>query len=406
MFWRGQSITHRMMLTLGLFLIGALHTLIFAIFQIPKNFLMGYDSTLLGFFCKLTLYLFAIGTSFVHQTACRNFGLRKVLYFGLLCNILGLVTMLFNQQISSHGLLFLIILDMMIFGMALTSVVNALVTYITIEFPKNVGIGIVALFAFFNLGPMLAPLLIDYFQAFEMSWALTAILIFLLGLSLWFVHVYFFDPPISPDRIHLKKESLLWKELHYRLALFVFAIIAYAFTETTFDLWGYIKIEQMMGPQIADETISFFWLFLIVGQIVLLIPLYFISAKKVFYFLVAVVIGAALLFPAQEKLAGLVISLAIAGFGCSAVFPILLSQMEKEVIPLAHGSHLMPYIEKSISLMIAGYFIGIGIVDLWVELLGKAPFFSMQTHFYIAAFAIGLTTLISIFLDLSAPKLK
>lgn len=404
MFWRGESVSHRMVLTLGLFLIGSLHTLIFATFQIPKNFLMGYDDPYFGFFCKLTLYLFAIITSFVHQRACRNFGLRKVLYFGLLCNFFGLATMLVNQQLSSPGLIFLIILDMMVFGMALTSVINALVTYITIEFPKNVGMAVVALFAFFNVGPMVAPLLIDSFQAYGTSWAFFTLLMFLLALSLWFVHVTFFDPPISPDRIHLKKESLLWKELHYRLALFVLAVIAYGFTETSFDLWGYIKIDKLFGPQIADETISFFWLFLIVGQVFLLIPLYFISAKKVFYFLVALVIGSALFFPAQEKLGGLITFLAVAGFGCSAVFPILLSQMEKELMPLAQGAALMPYIEKSISLMIAGYFLGVGAVDLWVELLGKAPLFSMQIHFYVAATMIGLTTLISIFLDLRVVK--
>lgn len=404
MFWKGVSAPHRMVLTLGLFLIGSLHTLIFATFQIPKNFLMGHDSPDFGFYCKLTLYFFAIATSFLHQTACRSFGLRKVLYFGLLCNLFGLSTMLANQQLSSQGLVFLIILDMMVFGMALTSVVNALVTYITIEFPKNVGMAVVALFAFFNVGPMIAPLLVDSFQTFGTGWAFFALLMALLGLSLWFVHVYFFDPPVLPNLIHLKKESVLWKELHYRLALFVLAVIAYGFTETSFDLWGYIKIEGLLGAQIADETISFFWLFLIIGQICLLIPLYFISPKKIFYFLAALVIGSALLFSAQEKLAGIIAFLALAGFGCSAVFPILLSQMEKELIPLAQGAALMPYLEKSISLMIAGYFIGVGIVDLWVELFGKAPLFSMHLHFYVAAIAIGLTTLISIFLDIRTVK--
>src|SRR5690606_23106317 len=117
------------------------------------------------------------------------------------------------------------------------------------------------------------------------------------------------------------------------------------------------------------------------GQVFLLIPLYFISPKKIFYFLAALVIGSALLFPGQENLSGIIPFLAIAGFGCSAVFPILLSQMEKELMPLAQGASLMPYIEKSISLMIAGYFVGVGAVDLWVELLRKAPLFSMEAHF-------------------------
>lgn len=405
MFWRGESLTSRMILTLGLFLIGSLHTMIFAIFQIPKNFLMGHESTALAAICKIILYFFAIAMSLSHQLLCRTFGLRKTLYFGLLCNLFGLATLILNHYVTGgSGLISLIIVDMIFFGMALTSVVNGLVTYIIIEFPKKVGMGIVALFAFFNIGPMTAPLFMEFFKASGTGIALDYILIGLILLSIWFVHIYFLNPPISPEKIQLRRGGVIWRELHYRLGLFVIAIIAYGYTETTFNLWGYIKIKNVFGVQLADETIPFFWMFLIIGQLFMLIPLYFLPAKKVFYFLVAVVAASCLFFPLQEKLGGFIGWLVVAGFGCSAVFPILLSQMEKEILPFAHGASIIPYIEKSISLMLAGYFIGVGLVDLWVQILGERPIFSDLTHFRLAAGAIVITAGISVFLDLTAPK--
>lgn len=407
MYFRKALLSKRFMITLGLFLIGSLHTMIFAIFQIPENFLMGRTSSELTFACKVVLYTFAIGVSLSHQVLCRRFGLRKTLYIGLLFNLFGIATLLLNEYTSKgQGFVFLIFLDMFFFGMALTSVINSLVTYIIIEFPKKVGIGIVALFAFLNLGSMFAPLLIDVFQNLGMKHYMYFALMGLLSLGIWFVHNCFFDPAVPSSQIHLKKGSVIWKQLHYRLGLFVTAIIAYGLTETTFSLWGYMQIKNILGEQIANETTSFFWLFLIVGQIFLLIPLYFLPAKRIFFALVAVIIAATFFFPLQDKIAGFVFWLAFAGFGCSAVFPILLSQMEKEMAPFAKGGRILLYIEKSISLMIAGYFIGVGIIDLWVQLLGNNPFFSIPTHFHLAGAFIGITGLIALFLNLTAPQTK
>ncbi len=402
MFWRRQFLSQRFILTLGLFLICTLHLMIFAIFQIPENFLMGRDAPSLLVACKVILYSFAIGTSLAHQFLCRRFGLRKALYFGLLCNLFGISTLLLNQYLSEvHGMIALVVLDMVFFGMALTSVVNALVTYIIIEFPKKVGLGIVALFAFGNLGYMLAPLMMEGIDVLQFKQLMYFLLIALLLLSIWFVHVVFFDPEIPSERIQLKKEGLIWRRLHYRLALFVVAIISYSLAETTFNLWGYVKIAKLFGTQVANETTPVFWLFLIIGQLLLLIPLYFFPARRIFYFLVIVLAVASFYLPMQESVSGFVLWLAIAGFGCSAVFPILLSQMEKEVLSFASGNRVLPYIEKSISLMIGGYFAGVGIIDLWVQLFGHHHYFTIVTHFHFAAGFIGITGLIALFLNLS-----
>jgi hypothetical protein len=381
-------------------MIGALHTLIFAVFEFPSNFLLG-ESQLYSFYCKIVLYAVAIGVSFSHQAICRTIGLKKNLLLGLLFNAFGLATLWLNHYIG--GFVALIFLDMVFFGAALTSVINALVTYVIIEMPKHVGSGIIVLFACFNGGVMLAPLLIDVFKGVTYQNGIYAFLLLLLAISTLFVARYFIDPPYPAHLKHLRKGTLVWKELHYRLGLIFAAIIFYGLTENTFNLWGFVRIASHLGQSVANETISFFWLFLIIGQIVLLIPLYFFPARKVFYFLIAVLIADLYFFAHQRHLYGLLAGLMIGGFCCSVVFPILLSMIEKDLVKFGKGKHILPYIETSVSVLMAGYFIGVGTIDLWIDKLGENALPS-RSHYYMAMGYMAMTGLIALFLNLTAPK--
>jgi hypothetical protein len=249
-------------------------------------------------------------------------------------------------------------------------------------------------------------MLMDTLHVVKIPYFMYFLLCALLLLSIWFVHTYFFDPSVSPAEIQMKKGSLIWRQLHYRLALFVIAIIAYGLTETTFNLWGYIQIQNLFGSHVADVTTPFFWMALILGQILLLVPLYFLPARKVFYCLILVIMGSTFFFPVQEKIPGMIFWLGVAGFGCSAVFPILLSQMEKEMLPFAKGAKIYPYIEKSISLMLAGYFVGVGLIDLWVQYLGEQVSQFTRFHFHLAGFFIACTGVIALFLYHTIPHFK
>jgi MFS family permease len=378
--------------------------MIFGIFELPENFLMGLQSKNFEMICKVIFYAVAIGISLSHQQLGHKLGLRKTLYGGLICNILGISALLLSRSIG--GWPPLVVLNMIFFGAALTSVINSLVTYIILEFPDKVGFGIVALFAFLNIGQMLSSILLEIFQGLHLEAVLYPFLIFLLLLSIWFVHKYFFDPFFPPHMEHARKGTLIWKELHYRLALFVIAIVAYGLTETTFSLWGYTHIEKFQGLVTANELIPFFWLFMIIGQMILLLPLYFFPQVRIFYSLIIIIIGAAFYFPLQSNVPGLLLGLIAAGAGCSAVFPILLSMLEKELFSLVRDQRILPYIEVTTSLMIAGYFVGVGTIDLWVLQSADNPSLIMPTYFHLGAVFIAITGLIALFLNLTTPKIK
>ncbi len=391
MLWR-QWLDHRFVITLSLFLIASLHTLIFSIYQIPENFLLGHHAVLY----KSVLYATAVGASVGNPFLCRRIGLKKMLYYGLVFNGLGVGALWLHRFWPHSGTE---ILAMIFFGLSLTSVINSLVTYIVLEFPQKVGLGVVALFVFLNLGVMLGPLVFGVFQSFQKTTLIFPFLLAFLALSLWFVRSHFFDPSFPAHLAHLKKGTLLWKELHYRLALYIVAVIAYGLAESTFSLWGYVNIKDLIGEQTANEITSFFWLFLILGQLFLLLPLYFLPAKRVFYALILIIMASGYYFSWQTTRFGLISGLAAAGVGCSAIFPLLLSMIEKEIAPLAEGRLSLVYIEMALSWMIAGYVFGVGMSDLWVELFGNHPLIPLALHFQLAALYIGLTGLIVFFLS-------
>ncbi len=145
---------------------------------------------------------------------------------------------------------------------------------------------------------------------------------------------------------------------------------------------------------------------MVISQFLLLIPLYFYKSIQVFMPLVLIVIGAAFLFPLQTTIPGFILSLSLAALGCSAIFPLLLSMMEKELLPLGDRAALLHYIEVGIAVMLAGYFLGVGTIDLWVEKAGAVSPSSISFYFHLAALFSAITGLIAYFLHLTAPKQK
>lgn len=392
-------IAARLIMPLSLFLIGALHAMIFAFFEFPGNFLLGVEE--IAFACKIVLYTCAIVTSLSHQWICRLLGLKRALVWGLFFNIFGLLTLWINQEIGTW--VPLIFLDMIFFGIALPSVINALITYLILEFPRHIRTGIISLFAAFNGGVMLAPLLIEIFNPSPHREAIYPLLLFLLFLSIWFVAKLFFDPHYPAHLEHLRRGTLIWKELHYRLALFLLAIICYGLAENTFNLWGFAKLQQFFGTSIADETVSLFWLFLIIGQVTLLIPLHFFRESSVFYLLISLLMADLYFLSSQMHLQGFIASLIIGGFGCSVVFPLLLAMVQRELAVIARKSHILPYVETSVSILIAGYLLGIGIIDL--QLTRADLSIPISSHpFFWGMTAIGTTGLIALFLNLTTPS--
>jgi hypothetical protein len=144
---------------------------------------------------------------------------------------------------------------------------------------------------------------------------------------------------------------------------------------------------------------------MMLGQLILLIPLYYYSARKVFPFLILGLIFTIFFYAKQTQTIGLILSLILGGVGCAAIFPILLSFMEQEVIELSSKSgreNYLPYIETGTCLMLAGYFFGLGTVDIWVLHSIEFPRFSLENVFHWAIIVISCLGLLSTYLTWSS----
>ena len=53
-----------------------------------------------------------------------------------------------------------------------------------------------------------------------------------------FVYANFLNPIVPKYLVHLRRGTLIWKELHYRMGLFVLAMVFYGIVESAFSIWG------------------------------------------------------------------------------------------------------------------------------------------------------------------------
>lgn len=389
------QIANRYSMLVSLFLICSLHLMVFGFFEIPDNFLnVAFQHVLV--YLKILRYSVILLTSCFHYILLRYFSLKITLMAGLLCNIIGLSLTWLSLLLG--GSLALIVLSFIFISFALISVLNCLITYIVIDLPENTGVGIMTMFAFGNGGLMMSNIIFSVFEARQFSSNFFLLTIVLLVLSIIFIGAKFYNPPFPKHLEHLRKGGLIWRELHYRLVFFILSIIAYGFVESIFGVWGEDFLLQYLPQNLAKDTVSIFWFSMIIGQIILLLPLYLYPARRIFSILILFLIGTIIFLERQTYFPGLMASFILAGFGCAAMFPILLSFLEKELMEistLSHQNSYLPHIETGTCLMLGGYFLGIGIVDLWLSKYTAHPEIGKHQIFHLGIIllaAIGLMT--------------
>lgn len=400
----------RYLMILSLFFISGLHAVAFGIVQYPSNFLTSNIPENFHLGLLAILYGSVIVTAILSQILTRSLGLKRVLMLGLFLYFLGLLLFFIPQWILGDFLFTytFLSLGMLFLGIAFSTVFIGLVTYLILEVPRHLGTAVIILFAFMNLGAMLSSIFLNIFSSGRSESGFLGVMEGLILLSILFIYKYFFNPVFPQHLLHLRKGTRLWKEMHYRLLLYIAVIILYGFCENTFNLWGGKFMGFFLEERLVNNAISVFWLFMIVGQILMLIPLYFVSARNVFYFLVFLIILALFSFPFQTNLGGFIAMLVLGGTACSACFPILLAMMEEEIKEM-RGSvdsrlKILPYLEMAIAWMIIGYIIGTGTITFRVEMKSDITE-AVATHNFFGAIVYAvLMLLITYYLSLTFHK--
>ena len=393
-------------MTLGLFFICSIQMMIFGFVQMFDP-LVGPETLSKVIPLNIFFYSVMLITSVLHPYIMRSFTLKFALLAGLVCDLVAVSIWLVNE--SMGGSVSLMFVSFFFVGVANVSVVNCLITYLVVEFPKSLGFAMIGLFLFANIGMAVQATLFSIWTERSFYPTFCIISITLLFLSVGFVYTQFFNPIVPKHLVHLRRGSLIWKEFHYRMALFIVAMLFYGMIETVYSSWGNIYLLNFINEKETNFAVTYFWIAMVFGQLALLAPIYYYSARKVFSLLLLYGIGVSFFLERQTEVHHLMYGYVAAGFGCSIIFPMLLAFFEKEVMKNCALSKIespIAFIETGISLMLGGYLTGVGIVSLCIYRLGTEPaaFTSVAFH-KVILFLLGIG-LISTYLNWSSGDFK
>ena len=390
------------LLTLSLLLICALQTMIFGFFQIADHSIsIEHASRIIPL--NILFYSVMLVTSVFHPFIMRRFSLQFALLAGLFCDLLGVSLMWINEAVG--GTFVLALFGFLFAGISIVSVVNCLVTYLVIEFPRSLSFAMLVLFLFANLGILVDTLIYDLLADHSFYPIFCGTVIGLLLLAMYFVYTKFFNPVVPAHLAHLRRSSLIWKELHYRMGLFIGMMLLYGVVETLLSAWGGIYLLKFVRAVQAEQAVVLFWACMILGQLLLLVPMYFFSARKIFSLLMIYTIGVIAFLAEQTHATGLLAVYIGAGLGCAIIFPALLSFFEKEVLTTCSVSKIqspIAFVETGISLMVGGYLAGVGIVNLFVLKHQNYPELFTQSTLYWAALMLAMIAITSTYLNWSS----
>lgn len=404
--------SNKILIVLSLFILGGtFHYLIYEFVQtdafVPSDFRSIISDNRL--FLMSVLISFQIFGAVSNQLLVGKFGLKNVLIFGFFLDLVALFMLsLVHISKGPYEVIFtLIVIKTAIIGAALTMILVSVISYIVFEMPKRIGSGIIAFFAFANVGAFLIfPIFLDICISNNLERPFLFIAIALTVISIWVIYMLLINPRVPSELVHLRKGSRIWKELHYRLFLFLVAVLLFSLCASAYTTWGRVHLDQLFEIKVANEIIVLFWIFVIISQFFLSFFLAFLDFRKIFYFLVTLILLSQFLIIFDMGLKILVFAFAVGGMGCSGAFAIIVSGMERELIEVTkryHNMAFLPYVEFTIAWMVATFLIGEGVGNFVVNSLKGITLASTFYYFQISAVFAFLMLIFISYLFYTAP---
>lgn len=386
-----------------LFIISILHGLIFATAQDITRFLsQAMDAALDAHrgILSLSLYFSGVAVPLLNQRFCRLWGIKRVFISGLCANFVGIGFFLLTNFLTAGSFVsyLLIVFGMLSLGAAISSIATILATYVVVEFPKIIALGLILFYSALNFGFQLSHPLLTYFSEVGAQGAYLVGLTLVMAFFVLIVRLYFVAPAIPGHLDEFRKGTQIWKELHYRFGLFIVAMIFYGMIETTFTAFGHRYLEDFVSIDAANSALFFFWLALNLGQIGIGVPAFWLLPSKVLKILPLFIITALVLIPFQTEASEFLMAFSIGGLGCSAVFPLLIAMIILDIKSLAqrdaHES-MIPYMEAGCGYMVASYTLGLGIIAFQAEFMDRFAPNVLLVNFKVGVvYAIALLFLI------------
>jgi MFS transporter, FHS family, glucose/mannose:H+ symporter len=339
----------------------------------------------------------AITSSFLGGVAARRLGAKNVLMLGLGSDALAMAvlllsTLVMHQQALSLPLL-LIATALMGFGFG--GVVPLLNTYMAAFQPKRIDQAVLMLNALLGLGTALAPALAALVVGPGIWWVLPLLVLVTAFLLLWACcRLPLIMPEASPQAAESKDQS---RRQGAPLVVFLVVAALYGLNETLNGNWASLMMSGSLGsaPQQASLALTLFWALVTMGRLL------FARFARIFPprlllvglpgLLAVVFLGISRLSPG-ETTAGLIL-FALAGLGCSALLPLIISYGEQQLPQLG---------QSSAGILIAVYQVGYGLAAFGGGAVQEMLHLPMQSLFGWGAILAFFQALISFPICVSA----
>lgn len=331
----------------------------------------------------------AIASSLMGAQASRLWGAKKVLLWGLLADVASMAVLLFSILVMHQpGLgLPLLMLATALMGFGFGGVVPVLNTFVADFQPTRVDQAVLMLNALLGLGTALAPALAALVVGPGIWWMLP-LLVLVSAALLWLAcrrQPFQLSAP-NPDQVATPGA----RQLPYgRLLLFVLVATLYGLSETLNGNWAVLLMSNHLDspPQVSSLALTLFWTFVTLGRLLFSkFPKWFpprLLLPGLPMFLAVIFAGISRLGPGNSD-AGLAL-FALAGLGCSALLPLIISFGQKQLVQL--GS-------SAAGVLIAFYQLGYGLAAFGGGTLQQSLKLSIASLFsWGAAVAIMLAVL-------------
>jgi fucose permease len=305
---------------------------------VPAASLVFTDSGKFGFSSSEYGLLFvpqvltAIAASLLGSSFARKWGMKTVYRGGLIFNILAMALIAASQLVSGnhHAAYILVILGTTFVGAGFGSTLPTINVYATNFFPNKSASALTVLHTLLGIGTALAPFLVTILVK-QIGWwllpvAVIAVLLVLLAAAFMLPLKYEDKTPAAKVPVN---GPIVF--LPGRVRLFMVTVLLYGFCETIFANWAIIFLNKEKGVSLqeAGYALAAFWVMVSIGRLLISVLSLWVSVRWVYRILPVLITLSLLAVTKAVSPIGGIMLFALAGFSCSAFFPLSFSLGQK-----------------------------------------------------------------------------
>lgn len=280
----------------------------------------------------------AVGSALLGAGLARRLGAKRIYLIGLGANLVSMALLVLSRFVmSEHAVAYVVLLAATgCLGVGFGFTVPTLNTFAAGFFPQKVDKAVLALNALLGSGTALAPILVAVFVGLGIWWGLPVLVgALVLGLLLFSARL-----PLSPSA-EADGAGAMSGRTKFPFRFWVFACFAllYGVCETMNGNWASLYMTKELGASAtqASLALTIFWGMVTAGRILFAVIEKWFPERAAFQVLPLLLAAGffviTLLRPTQPFFG--IPAFALAGFGCSALLPLVMSFGQAELKTIA-----------------------------------------------------------------------